>query len=347
MSELADKAGEKRAQPTWLGGSSKRLRQTDKARKPSHKRKNSANPPSHSPESNSFEACGDEGMEVFLDWADDSAGATPKRSRVNSELPGYHSELLPGCAGSSVTSSQGSKTLAAARLLWETNYNGSMSKEIEGYEASGFLGSLRATLAHPNYAPKSTYLLQGRATPSAKAAREAKDHAMLVRWCAEATHRNNQHDIPFSMLAQSAAHVGHSAQARSWAATDAVTSRQTAIDVIQAMVHCRPRCPFEQSFRIFLFLFDQVYRVKSCDAKKGRSTAAERIDGTGAAQTEHHQGVLRAWESQTYCNCVQVPVPSNLVNLTQSDVDEITRVGPFTGSWDMVYPMLAVTKVCC
>ena len=347
MSELADKAGEKRAQPTWLGGSSKRLRQTDKARKPSHKRKNSANPPSHSPESNSFEACGDEGMEVFLDWADDSAGATPKRSRVNSELPGYHSELLPGCAGSSVTSSQGSKTLAAARLLWETNYNGSMSKEIEGYEASGFLGSMRAILAHPNYAPKSTYLLQGRATASAKAAREAKDHAMLVRWCAEGTHRNNQHYIPFSMYAQSAAHVGHSAQARSWATTDAVTSRQTAIDVIHAMVRCRPRCPFKQTFRIFVILFDQVYRVKNCDAKKNRSTAKERINGTGAAQSQRCKGVLGSWESQTYVNCVQVPVPACLVNLTQLDVEEITRLGPFTGDWDMVYPMLVEATICC
>ena len=56
--------------------------------------------------------------------------------------------------------------------------------------------------------------------------------------------------------------------------------------MIQAMVRCRPRCPFIQSFRIFVFLFDQVYRVKNCDTKKGRSTADERIDGTGAAQTE-------------------------------------------------------------
>ena len=342
MSKFPDNDDSPRAWPEGAGRHPKRLRAPDKARRPSHRSKNSAEPPSHSPESDPFESCGVESEADFLGCTNDSAGAEPK-------LPRYNSELLPGCAGarSSDTTASGSKTLALALELWATNYHGSMSKEIEGYEASGFLGALRATLAHPNYAPKSTYLLQGRATPSAKAAREAKDHAMLVRWCAEATHRNNQHDIPFSMLAQSAAHVGHSAQARSWAATDAVTSRQTAIDVIQAMVHCRPRCPFEQSFRIFLFLFDQVYRVKSCDAKKGRSTAAERIDGTGAAQTEHHQGVLRAWESQTYCNCVQVPVPSNLVDLTQSDVDEITRVGPFTGSWDMVYPMLAVTKVCC
>ena len=117
MSDFADKAGEKRARPKELGGSTKRLHQTHKARKPSHKRKNSAKPPSHSPESNPFEACGDESMQDFLDWAGNSAGAEPKRSRVNSELPGYHSELLPGCAGSSVTSSQGSKTLAAARQL--------------------------------------------------------------------------------------------------------------------------------------------------------------------------------------------------------------------------------------
>ena len=98
-----------------------------------------------------------------------------------------------------------------------------------------------------------------------------------------------------------------------------------------------------------MFLFDQVYRVKNCDAKKGLSTADERIDGTGAAQpqSQRRKGVLGSWESQTYVNCVQVPVPACLVNLTQSDVDEIARVGPFTGSWDMVYPMLAVTKVCC
>ena len=94
----------------------------------------------------------------------------------------------------------------------------------------------RHACTHPTYAPKSTYLRQGRASASAKAAREARDHAMTVRWCAEATDQNNKNIIPFSMAARSAAHVGHSAKADSWQRTDAVTSRQTAIDVIQAMV---------------------------------------------------------------------------------------------------------------
>jgi hypothetical protein len=111
------------------------------------------------------------------------------------------------------------------------------------------------------------------------------------------------------------------------------------VSLVNAMVRVRPECSFKPSMRVFVYFYDQVYRVKSCGAKKGKSTAQERITGDGTA-------ALNSFVSDTYINTIHLPVPAVLANLTQEDITELTERGPYTGSWDKVYPMLMPVQVC-
>jgi hypothetical protein len=238
----------------------------------------------------------------------------------------------------------GEKMDKQAATLWSCDYRAEYAKEEEGYVASGML-ALAAQLV--GAAPASTYLRQGRAGEPAALARDLKGRHMMMRWCGEAAHEKNRHHLPFSVLSRSVAHLGHGYPSTSWAESGTVTSRKTAIDAVHAMMRQRPPSRFQQDERIGIACFDQVYRVKDCGAKKNKSTAAEKIDGTGNAKTQHRRTVLRTWESQTYVNVVRVRVPVSLANLNQADVDQLREVGPFIGAWDQVYPLLHPDTVCC
>jgi hypothetical protein len=119
-------------------------------------------------------------------------------------------------------------------------------------------------------------------------------------------------------------------------------ARDTALKLIAAMVKVRPPPLVKRTWRIACFLFDQVYRVKNCGAKKNRSTAQERVDGTGAVR----RGTLKSFESQVYINAIELPLPLSMAAFTQADVDELHRYGPFIGDWDLVYPLLNPDTVC-
>jgi hypothetical protein len=234
---------------------------------------------------------------------------------------------------------RGRKMEALARRLWVMDYRPEYSLEEEGYRVSGMFGAMSMAAGLAN---GSTYQDQQRASPSSQAARDVKRNAMVMRWCAEGTHESNHANMPFSIAARSAAHVGHKSSIGSWQESGNVLSRDTALRLIGAMVKVRPPLPVRRTWRIVCFLFDQVYRVKNCGAKKNRSTAQERVDGTGAVR----RATLKSFESQVYINSVEVPLPLSMAALTQPDVDQLRRYGPFPGAWDQVYPMLAIDKVC-
>jgi hypothetical protein len=319
-------------------GSGRRLGTAKKNRQRPRRPTLAATPPFSSPVSVHFSSGDEEIMSELLDCATDNAGA--KRKHPSASF--WPSPVSAGAAGRAPA---GQKLLEIARELWQPDYSHAMAREKAQYEGSGQMAAARTLLG---LAPSSTYVVQHRGTGQARAARAAKDDAMLLRWCAEGVHRQNQSVIPFSMASRSAAAVGHGASSASWDWPDAITSRRTAITIVNKMVECRPPCGFVEDWRVTLGMFDQVYRVKNCGAKKNRSTACERIDGTGAAQTQRTlKSTLRSWESQTYVNCIRAPVPASLVDLTQADLDALTKHGPFTGAWDMAIPMLAVPTVCC
>ena len=223
-----------------------------------------------------------------------------------------------------------------ALRLWATTYGREHASEQEEYVRNGAYEKARALLA--NTAP-STYQQQNRSREAALSIREAKARAMRMGWCAKAAHQNNYRHIPFSMASRSIQHLGHKSSVRSWTEQFNVLARSTTVRLVNAMVAVRPACSFTPSCRIRVYFYDQVYRVKSCGAKKNKSTAQERITGAGTP-------ALNSYAADTYINTVHLPVPIELPDLTQEDVTQLTAHGPYTGSWDQVYPMLSVSKVC-
>jgi hypothetical protein len=132
---------------------------------------------------------------------------------------------------------RGGKMSALARRLWVTDYRAEYRLEEEGYRANGIYGAMSIAAG---MADISTYQDQNRASASSQAARDVKQAAMVMRWCAEATHEVNHGNVPFSIAARSAASMGHKASARSWQASGDVLARDTALKLIAAMVKVRP-----------------------------------------------------------------------------------------------------------
>ena len=117
--------------------------------------------------------------------------------------------------------------------------------------------------------PVSTYLEQNRASEANAVKRLCKKGRMVLRWCAEATHANNEAIIPFSMAARSVARVARRVAERDWTESADLVTKKTAHKLVRGMAARRPGPDFVQSMRVFVHVYDQVYRVADCKAKQG------------------------------------------------------------------------------
>ena len=214
------------------------------------------------------------------------------------------------------------------------------AQELAYYERIGMLAAASALI---NTAPASTYLQKRRGSEHAKARRMAQDVHAVMRWCAEALHRCNQRLLPPSMAARSVAYLGHKASNYVWSNDGGLISKPAAISLVHNMMKVRPPPAYEQSLRVVFYVYDQVYRnLEKRHSKKG-GTRVQRIDGTGEARSG--TALTKEYERVIFINYFRVPVPVALPALTQPDVDELRRVGPFTRSYDEIYSMLQPTRV--
>ena len=215
------------------------------------------------------------------------------------------------------------------------------AQELAHYERMGMLAAASHLL---NTAPASTYLQQRRGSEHAKARRMAGDVHAVMRWCAEALHRRNQRLLPPSMAARSVAYLGHKASYYVWSNDGGLISKPSAIGLVHDMMKVRPPPAYEQSIRVFFYVYDQVYRnVEKRHSRKG-GTQVARIDGTGTARA-NGTALAKEYERAIFINFFRVPVPVSLPNLSQADVDELRRLGPFTNSYRGIYSMLQPTRV--
>ena len=227
-------------------------------------------------------------------------------------------------------------------MLNSSNWAYHIYLEALGYKMNGMLDKARELY---DITPISTYLEQNRATDANKAKYLCKSGRVILNWCAEATHLKNEYKIPFSIAARSVAKLARrSSSMQDWTDSANVVARKTAIKIVNGMARRRPRPDFVESPRIFLYVYDQVYRVADCKAKGGKSTAQPRVMGTGADNVKA-TGIESGWCRQVFVNWFRIPIPQALVQLNQEDLDLIRRVGPLTQGFDSVYPRLTKAAV--
>ena len=217
--------------------------------------------------------------------------------------------------------------------LWSGDYREFYLREMLIYESNGMLQQAAGLF---DLAPASTYIRNNRAPEANRIKRMGKETLTIVTHCAEATHMRNALVMPFSMIAGSIATLATKATTRQWVDQDILVSKKTAIEYVKQMKSVRPGADFDESLRVFLFVYDQVHRVADCDAKKGKSTALERIQGNGLAAT---------WKQDTYVNIIHIPLPRTLLNLTQEDLTELRDKGPMPNTFDAGKAMLRTEAV--
>ena len=139
------------------------------------------------------------------------------------------------------------------------------------------VGTLDKAMELFDVTPVSTYIEQNRMSKYSKVQRLCKTGRMILKWCAESTHANNQNIIPFSMAARSVALVARRTAERTWTESTDIVAKKTAHKIIRGMSAGRPEPDFQESRRVFVFVYDQVYRVADNKAKGGKTTAQERV----------------------------------------------------------------------
>ena len=142
------------------------------------------------------------------------------------------------------------------------------------YKKSGLLDKAMELF---DVTPVSTYIEQNRMSKHSKVQRLCKTGRMILKWCAESTHANNQNIIPFSMAARSVALVARRTAEMTWTESTDIVAKKTAHKIIRGMSARRPEPDFQESRRVFVFVYDQVYRVADNKAKGGKTTAQERV----------------------------------------------------------------------
>jgi hypothetical protein len=138
------------------------------------------------------------------------------------------------------------------------------------------------------------------------------------------------------MLAKSIDMLSHRVARHAWEDNKSVVTKACTIRAVKGMTAVRPKPAFRTSPRVFVYIYDQVNRVADCNAKKGKTTKLEKINGGGLAQM---------WAQDTYVNVLHIPVPYALCPLSQDDLDLIRRIGPLTRSYQRVFVRLQVAHV--
>ena len=139
------------------------------------------------------------------------------------------------------------------------------------------IGTLDKAMELFDVTPVSSYIEQNRGSKTLQLERMCKKGRMILKWCAEATHENNHSIIPFSMAARSVAKIAHKATAREWSESTDVVDKKTALKYVHGQAARRPEPAFAQSLRVFVYVYDQVYRVADNKAKGGKTTAQECV----------------------------------------------------------------------
>ena len=218
-----------------------------------------------------------------------------------------------------------------------------MTKEFENYQK---LGVLQKATQLFDITPVSTYLAKKKGSEENQARRLCKQVRLIQQWCAAAVHLQNQQVIPFSMATASVAALARKKSSEDWATDLNLTSKNTAIKIVQGCVEHYPPTPFEESPYVMMYIFDQMYRVADVRAKKGHSTRTEKIQGDGTRQGARNQGVPgEGWERTVLINWCRLPIPTRLLGLSSADIQLLKSQGPITQSYDHIYPIISTNHV--
>ena len=199
------------------------------------------------------------------------------------------------------------------------------------------MGLLQKATEFLDVTPCSSYLEQNRAPAERAAARFDADFWRVVDWCAQAVHAKNKRWMPFSMVAKSVAHLAHNVPRRAWQEDAGLLGRDVSIDFVHEMTANRTPPKFTVHGRIFLRIYDQVYRRDAHNGKKGQTRAAGAVTADGEKKT---------FGRLIFVNALDVPLPrAPLWAFTQGELDQVRSEGPFTEGFQSVYPELTPRRV--